>query len=90
MAIDTPRKLEIESYKLISSMRPGDMISLNTLGWPMADFAPYKYLIMIKVDHERYYYIRAGAALSFSTTKMSEFALKGRAKLIRGGDHEYE
>lgn len=90
MAIDTPSKLEIEAMKLISSMRPGDMIKANTLGWPHTDFAPYKYLIMIKVDHERYYYIRAAKMLSFSTTKMSEFAIKGRAKLIRGGDHEYE
>ncbi len=88
MAIDTPSKLEIEATKLILSMRPGDMIKFNTLGWGLEDFAPYKRLIMIKIDHERYYYIKVAKIFPLSTTRMCHFAIQGKAKLIRGGDHE--
>tara|TARA_R100000951_G_C2554836_1_gene153645 strand:- start:258 stop:530 length:273 start_codon:yes stop_codon:yes gene_type:complete len=88
MAIDTPSKLEIEVVKLILSMRPGDMISLNPLGWLNHDLDPYKRLIMIKIDHERYYYIKSAKVLSLSMTKMCHFAIQGKGKLIRGGDHE--
>ena len=89
MAIDTPSKLEIEATLLILSMRPGDMIITNNV---RPDLAPYNFsvkrLIMIKIDHERYYYIKSAKVLSLSMTTMCHFAIQGKGKLIRGGDYE--
>ena len=82
MAIYTPTYRDIKAEKLISSLRPGDMLKI------VDDELSPRFIFIIKIEHDLYHYIRISRVYRVSRSGLVRAAAQDRLTLIGGGDHE--
>ena len=84
MAIYTPTYRDIKAEKLISSLRPGDMLKLDDY---INELSP-RLIFIIKIEHNLYHYLRMRRVYTVSRSALVRAAAQDRLTLIGGGDHE--